>query len=82
MRQFDAGDATLCRYQEAPVKTLRSIAMMDGGCPITRGVAFLRQGQIAFKLGDAKRASLWARRARQEEPDNEEVASFLEQLGA
>ena len=64
------------------VKTLRSIAMMDGGCPITRGMAFLRQGRIAAKLGDAKRAALWARRARQEEPDNPEVASFIEEIGA
>lgn len=64
------------------VKTLRSIAMMDGdGCPITRGMAFLRQGRIALKLGDAKRASLWARRAKQEEPENPEVEEFLGQLG-
>jgi tetratricopeptide (TPR) repeat protein len=62
------------------VKTLRSIAMMDGGCPISRGMAFLRQGRIALKLGDAKRASLWARRAKQEEPESAEVDEFLAEI--
>jgi tetratricopeptide (TPR) repeat protein len=67
---------------ELAVKTLRSIAMMDGGCPITRGMAFLRQGRIAAMQGDTKRATLWARRARQEEPENPEVTAFLEEIGA
>jgi tetratricopeptide (TPR) repeat protein len=63
------------------IKTLRSIAMMEGGCPITRGQAFLRQGRIALRQGDPKRAALWARRARQEEPESAEITAFLDQLG-
>jgi tetratricopeptide (TPR) repeat protein len=62
------------------VKVLRTITVLDE-CPISRTEAFLRQAKIAYRRGDRQRAVLWARKARQEEADNEEVAQFLAELG-
>jgi hypothetical protein len=55
--------------------------MMEKTGPISRGQAFLRQGKIALRTGDRKRAVLWARKARQEEPDLGEAVDFLTELG-
>ena len=62
------------------VKVLRTITLLDE-CPISRVEAFLRQAKIAYKRGDRQRAVLWARKARHEAPDSEEVAAFLTELG-
>jgi len=62
-------------------KTLRTITLIDTECPISRSQAFLRQGRIAKMQGDDKSAKMWARRARREDPDNEEAAALLEELG-
>ncbi|MBW2528318.1 MAG: tetratricopeptide repeat protein [Deltaproteobacteria bacterium] len=61
-------------------KTLRTISLIDTECPISRADAFLRQGRIAHIQGDTKNALMWARRAKREDPDSEEIAAFLEQL--
>jgi len=63
------------------VKALRTIALMEGDSPMSRGQAFLRQGRIALRKGDRKRAVLWARKARQEEPDLKEIEAFMAELG-
>jgi tetratricopeptide (TPR) repeat protein len=62
-------------------KTLRTITLIDSDCPITRGEAFLRQGRIAHRQGDEKSAKMWARRAKREEPESEDVDAFLMELG-
>jgi len=62
-------------------KTLRSITMLSSACPITKAQAFLRQGKIALRTGDRQRAILWARRARQEDPNEAAVGVFLGQIG-
>lgn len=62
------------------VKVLRTITVLDE-CPISRVEAFLRQAKIAFRRGDRQRAVLWARKARQEAPEDEDVVAFLAELG-
>ncbi|MEM7153241.1 MAG: tetratricopeptide repeat protein, partial [Myxococcota bacterium] len=62
------------------VKVLRTITVLDD-CPISRVEAFLRQARIAHRRGDRQRAVLWARKARHEAPDSEDVAAFLAELG-
>ncbi|MCH9688761.1 MAG: tetratricopeptide repeat protein [Deltaproteobacteria bacterium] len=62
------------------VKVLRTITVLDD-CPISRVEAFLRQAKIAHRRGDRQRAVLWARKARHENPDNEDVTAFLTELG-
>lgn len=75
--------ANLAEEQEdwdLATKTLRTISLLDTECPISRGQAFLRQGKIAFRLGDQKGALMWARRAKREEPDSTEIDRFIEEL--
>lgn len=62
------------------VKVLRTITVLDE-CPISRTEAFLRQAKIAHRRGDRQRAVLWAKKAKQEEPDNADVVQFLAELG-
>lgn len=62
------------------VKVLRTITVLDE-CPISRTEAFLRQAKIAHRRGDRQRAVLWAKKAKQEEPENPDVVQFLAELG-
>ncbi len=48
---------------EIALKALRALALMKNPQPMTRGVAFVRQGQIALKQGDKKKAMFFARKA-------------------
>lgn len=65
---------------DVAVKVLRTITVLDD-CPISRVEAFVRQARIAHRRGDRQRAVLWARKARQEAPDSEDVLAFLAELG-
>ncbi len=67
---------------ELATRVLRGITAISGPCPISRPAAFLRQGKISLRLGDVKRASFWARRARQEDPEFVEAQSFLDEVSA
>ncbi|WP_157596466.1 tetratricopeptide repeat protein [Plesiocystis pacifica] len=61
-------------------KVLRQIALMEGECPITRAMSFVRQGRISLIQGDTKRAVFWARRATKEDPELPEAAALLEEV--
>ncbi|PRP90612.1 tetratricopeptide repeat protein [Enhygromyxa salina] len=61
-------------------KVLRQIALMEGECPITRAMSFVRQGRISMILGDTKRAVFWARRAHKEDPELEEANALLAEV--
>jgi hypothetical protein len=61
-------------------KVLRQIALMEGDCPITRAMSFVRQGRISKILGDNKRAVFWARRAAKEDPELAEAQTLLEEV--
>lgn len=62
------------------VKVLRTITLLEDS-PITRTEAFLRQAKIAHRRGDRQRAVLWARKAKHEDGEDEQVAAFLADLG-
>lgn len=66
---------------EVATRVLRTITLIDGDSPISRPHAFLRQARIAYKKGDAQRAVLWARKAKHEDPQDEEINAFLAELG-
>ncbi|MCP4599895.1 MAG: hypothetical protein GY847_05025 [Proteobacteria bacterium] len=63
------------------VWALKTIALMKADAPISRAEVFLRQGRISLHRGDERRAMLFARQAQQEDPNLEEVAVFLNELG-
>ncbi len=63
------------------VATLRTITTIDDGCPIAPADALVRQGRIAMRLGDDKRARLCARRAAMTDAESESVKAFLAELG-
>ena len=62
-------------------QTLRTIATLDEGCPITPSQSLIRQGRIALRQDDKKRALLCARRAKMADSDSEELQAFLKELG-
>jgi tetratricopeptide (TPR) repeat protein len=64
------------------VATLRTITTLDEGeSPISPTVALVRQGRIALRNGDEKRARLCARRAAMTDPEAEGVQELLAELG-
>ena len=67
---------------EIAQKALRAIALMKNPGPMSRAMAFLRQGMIARSQGDAKKAVFLARKALSEDPALEEARVFLREIGA
>lgn len=65
---------------DTALSALRTITLSKKDGPISRGRAFLMQAQVAHTKGENRRAILWARKARSEEPDLAEAEAFLEQL--
>ncbi len=65
---------------ELATKVLRQIALMEGECPITRAMSFVRQGRISLIQGDTKRAVFWARRAHKEDPELAEANDLLNEV--
>lgn len=63
-------------------KALRAIALMKNPAPMSRAMAFLRQGMIARNQGDAKKAVFLARKALSEDATLEEARTFLREIGA
>ncbi|MEM1033649.1 MAG: tetratricopeptide repeat protein, partial [Myxococcota bacterium] len=63
------------------VTTLRAITAMEDQGPISAAHALVRQGRIALRLGDEKRAKLCARRAAMTQADDETVQAFLAEIG-
>ncbi|MCA9713494.1 MAG: tetratricopeptide repeat protein, partial [Myxococcales bacterium] len=62
------------------IRVLRSIALMDAA-PISRAMAYLRQGFIADRRGDRQKAVLWGRKALMEDPNCTEATDFLGRIG-
>ncbi|MCY1008711.1 tetratricopeptide repeat protein [Nannocystis pusilla] len=62
------------------IRVLRSIALMEAA-PMSRAVAYLRQGYIAERRGDRQKAVLWGRKALMEDPNCTEATEFLRQIG-
>lgn len=62
------------------IRVLRSIALMENA-PLSRAIAYLRQGYIAEKRSDRQKAVLWGRKALMEDPGCVEAQEFLRQIG-
>lgn len=66
---------------ETALKALRAITLMKQAGRMSKAVAFLRQAQISHQKGDSRRAILWARKAKEEDPGLTEADDFLRELG-
>lgn len=65
---------------EVALKALRAVALMKNPTPMSRAVAFLRQGQIAHTQGDPKKAAFFARKALTEDPSLADAQAFLDSI--
>jgi len=66
---------------DVALSALRAVTLSRTDGPMSRAQAFLMQAQIAHERGEARRALLWARKAKQEDPELTEAGEFLAQLG-
>lgn len=66
---------------DTAMEALRAITLSKADGPMSRALAFLKQAQISHERGEARRALLWARKARTEDPELEEAVEFLRELG-
>ncbi|MCC6648633.1 MAG: tetratricopeptide repeat protein [Polyangiaceae bacterium] len=66
---------------ELAQKALRAVTMLKSPGPMTKAMAYLRQGMIARHLGDPRRGVLLARKALSEDPHLEEARAFLQEQG-
>lgn len=65
---------------EVAIKALRAVTLMKTPGPLSRAQAFLRQGQIAQRQGDPRKAAFLARKALSEDAELEEAQAFLQSL--
>ncbi|MEM9071598.1 MAG: tetratricopeptide repeat protein, partial [Myxococcota bacterium] len=66
---------------DVALAALRAVTLSKVEGPMSRAQAFLFQAKIAHQRGEARRALLWARKARSEDPDLTEAGEFLAELG-
>ena len=66
---------------DTALNALRVVTLNKTDGPMSRAMAFLLQAQIAHQRGEARRALLWARKARSEDPELTEAEEFLRQIG-
>ena len=66
---------------DTALNALRAVTLSKVDGPMSRASAFLFQAKIAHERGEARRAVLWARKARSEDPELQEATEFLNQLG-
>jgi Tfp pilus assembly protein PilF len=66
---------------DTALNALRAVTLMKTEGPMSRAMAFLLQARIANERGESRRALLWARKAKSEDPNLTEADEFLAQLG-
>ncbi|MFO0557018.1 MAG: tetratricopeptide repeat protein [Polyangiales bacterium] len=66
---------------ETAMKALRALTLMKNPGPMSRAEAFYRQGVIAFKQGDPRKAAFLAKRALSEDAELGAARELLTQLG-
>ncbi len=66
---------------ETAMKALRALTLMKNPGPMSRAEAFYRQGVIAFKQGDPRKAAFLAKRALSEDGELSAARELLTQLG-
>ena len=60
---------------------LRAVTLSKEDGPMSKAQAFLMQARIAHQRGEGRRALLWARKAKSEDPSLAEAQEFLADLG-
>ena len=55
--------------------------MIETPCRITQTQALIRQGRIALRQGDKKRAMMFARRVKHGDEVDPELEAFMRELG-
>jgi tetratricopeptide (TPR) repeat protein len=66
---------------DVALNALRAVTLMKAEGPMSRAMAFLLQAKIAHQRGESRRALLWARKAKSEDPHLEDAQHFLAELG-
>ncbi len=66
---------------DTALNALRVVTLNKTDGPMSRAMAFLLQARIAHERGEERRALLWARKARSEDPALTEAEEFLRQIG-
>jgi lipopolysaccharide biosynthesis regulator YciM len=66
---------------DTALSALRAVTLAKTPGSMSRAMAFLYQARIAHDRGEARRALLWARKAKSEDPDLQEATDFLAELG-
>jgi hypothetical protein len=66
---------------DTAMKALRALTLMKNPGPMSRAEAFYRQGVIAFKQGDPRKAAFLAKRALSEDGELSAARELLTQLG-
>jgi len=67
---------------EVALNALRVVTLSKTDGPMSRAMAFLLQARIAHERGEERRALLWARKAKSEDPNLTEADDFLARIGA
>ena len=66
---------------ETASRALRALTLMKSPGPMTRAHAFYRQGVIAYRQGDPRKAAFLAKRALSEDAELSEARELLGHLG-
>jgi tetratricopeptide (TPR) repeat protein len=66
---------------DTALNALRVVTLAKTEGSMSRAEAFLAQAQIAQERGEVRRALLWARKARSEDPELVAAEVFLQELG-
>ncbi len=66
---------------DTALAALRAVTLSKKPGPMSRAQAFLMQAEIAHQKGEARRALLWARKAKTEDPELAAVDDFLRAIG-
>jgi thioredoxin-like negative regulator of GroEL len=66
---------------DTALNALRAVTLAKTSGSMSRAMAFLYQARIAHDRGEARRALLWARKAKSEDPELQEATDFLAELG-
>jgi tetratricopeptide (TPR) repeat protein len=66
---------------EVALKALRAITLIETPGRVSQTQALIRQGRIALRQGDKKRAMMFARRAKRGDEVDPELEAFMREIG-
>ncbi|MEM6961320.1 MAG: hypothetical protein AAF550_06195, partial [Myxococcota bacterium] len=65
---------------DVALNALRAVTLTKVPGPMSRATAYLLQARIAHARGEDRKAVLWARKARSEDPELQEAEAFLSEI--